>query len=1334
MALDIEFPTPEEEFQRYQNKLQGAPIKVDLPTEIDNAIGGVDLQTFEQPYNFPRQKPKETPGFFSTAFHTYKDWELIAHAADYGYHELKTRGIAQDLALQNPRQENTQKDWTPLKIENFIGIPDRYYSYIVTSESEDILEARQQEIARQIKDNEEFADGSIWAKILGGGAAMVTDAALLSFIPMANSLRYAKWGEDIFQSMIKTAPTVAIGSLAYTAGIDATTTGKTMEDFAIDAAINTLAGIALTGAAHGVGRLLRGGQMYEARNALRMNFEGIEAVQKVSPEGLDLGLVARAAPNSAANAMEVTRAQEFLDSRLAKRGLLAIPYVGTTIEKGVAKMSPIVRGLTSEWGPMRSLMNRMADHSIETGGIARGEAREQNFEIINRSYYAKGFMMGSEIDGAMNLANGIGGSGPIAASKRIAQRISDGRPDFNTDTWGHAVLTSRYSGIPSAISEVNDLNRGLDEYYSSILQANQKAHGFEEKDLPVKTAAAYINRGYNLDYMNTDLGMRNWEQMSMDFFRRGDRLITEATAPINELEDKIKTLEADILAGKNQDENRASLRVANNKLKNEKNILRDRIHDDQSLKNLLVGKHPLDREDEKLLRRLIKPWKEAQKTHKSSKTKLSAANKELTSLKKKYVTGEKTVGIKKSSTEQSERTIQSYPQAKKALDLMEQAASITPTPQKDYAKIKTKIDKLEKEVEALKKETERLEMEALDEHTKILDQIQEGNVRRTLYSIDEETGKISLYSPDIRPKFRPLFSDHGEFADAEMINHAKAIHSNITGTNPDKLAQQMMDTLMSGVTGNPLKERSFLIDDETLLSWGFLSTDLKRSAMRYALTVGKNTALTQSLKGLGVNHSGMRGFAEEMTKELEIKRNKISASNMSQEKKDKEFIRLAKSFKKTNQFGSDIVKVAMGTYAKTPENQTLRHSISALRSLTHATRLGSLPLLQIPDFVVGMYRNGPWKWARDGIFPMIKNMNGMIKTKGSESYRKASSVAGLSIEGVMHNKTEELFNYSTQVSQSWAGKTASVMSSVAKGANIASLSAFMEDTNQRLLANIAQSNLMESMYQFKAGTLGKKELRQLLNEGIQPERDADILIKAFESSPSSYAKKGGGYQSEYWEWQDYNARNLMTDNINKAVSKTLIRRGLFDSPLISHDPIISLLFTYTGWYFSALNRFIVPFMQRPTDAYLIGGTIASSLLGMMVDPLRSWSRGEEFDMDEEQWFFSSISAAPLLAPVYSAAMRANSILGIDFLNKIKNDRYRNLSVFGGIGGASLGVAESLANGARMFATGRWNEHDWKRLVNTMPAMQMWYMNDWKNQFMDSMTEGLPKNYASAQRE
>jgi hypothetical protein len=1293
-----ELPAPANQQHRFREISEGPntspPLSVEMPGTVQEGINLVDMQSFEKPINnLPVDEP-EAPGFFSTAFHTFKESEIAAHAIDFAYQKSQSHQIQQGIENQNPELNDVPEGWSPLETKNFEGFSPTYYPYIAGSKSPSELQARQQEVIGLMKGDEEYQDGSVWGKIAGFGGAVAVDIMLLKAIPIANSMQYARYGQSVTQNILRQAPGVIAGTGAYTVAIDATTTGKTASDVAEDFMVNTVAGLALVGAAAGLGRGMTGGKMYETRQALKMNFQGINAIHRVGEDGELLGMTAEFMPGVPQNAMLRTKAQEFLDSQMSRTGFFGVPYVGTALEKGLGKLSPVLRNLNSEWGTMRSYMNRMSDHSIEVQGVTDGRAQPDNYEFMLNQYRSSAVEMSNRVNGYQQEANGIVGDSAIDATKRLKQRITEG-PMINDDEWGRTVMSARFNGEKSEIDAVNKLNDELDVHHAELLNEYQRSHGLEENDLPVKTAQAYLSRRYDTNYMATEKGEEVFHNTVTSWYAEGDARIKAAMEPLNSIESAITQTKENIFNRIDVEENQASLKRLNISLERANERLKESIRSDinsnnkEGLQNLLEENVLPSKADEEFLKNKLAPHNQSLAEVRASKKKLSSNKEKIRGERKKLETGGKN---------------------------------------KDYEAIRKNITSLEERQSELVDEVGSLENKVKDEYAALMDDVESGEIRRALYYRDPETGKVSFRDPNQKPKFRPLYSRFGEDAAAEMRLNSEAAYAKIMGNDPDKIANHMMDTLSSRITGSPMKERSLLIPDSTLLDNSLLSTELAKNVSTYTLTIGRKIAHAKALEGFGATRGGLSGVFDELSKEFNSKRAAIKALNKPEKARDKLLKKLDGSYKAQQRELSALEAVASGTYSRADYSDGLRDVANALRSGSAATKLGNLPFLQIPDFAVSIYKNGMWRWLRDGITPLLTHMNGIIKTEAGVKWRKQASSVGLSLERSMHSKANELWNMQTTSGQTTAARVSDAAAWAAQKANTLSGSASIENMNQNIIANISSSTLIEHMYAYQNGTLNPRDLRKLLQFGIDPAKDAPILLRAFESSPSSISKKTGGYASDYWDWEDHEARVLMSKNIRKSVAATLIRKGMFDSPLVANDPVVGIAFTFTGWYFAALQRFAVPALQRPFDAYMMQGTMMSIGLGAVVDPLRSWSRGEEFKSSDEAWFASATSNSPVLAPLYSILMRANSIVDNKTLNKLKNDRYRNISITGGLGGASAGMVEDWAKGLRMFASGNLNKHDIKRLAHSMPLINQWYTNKMMTEFIDSLSAGLPNNY------
>jgi|GEM_PF-1701811 len=1307
MAIDASFPSAEEEFAHYKRNTNPA-IDIELPVDVQQQLETTAWLSFDNlKKDIPQlESTKPKAGFFESAFHEFKQDEIVAHAAGFAYQKYQKnygQDATTDLAQLNPLSNEVPKDWTPWEIKNFEGIEEQHHAYIGNSPTPSELHARQMEVHKLQQDEEYFRDGSTWGKVAGGIGAAVADIPIFMYFPIAASARYAKFGPQVVKNMIQQTPGAIAGAVAYTAAIDSTTTGKSMSDFAVDAAVNSLGGIFLTGAAHGLGHLVTGGELYQAKNALKMNFEGIGVSRTVNKDGVITGLKTILPDGMAQNAAEATRAQEFLDSQFAKNGLFKIPYFGTGVEKGLKYVSPIMRAATSEWGITRSLLNRMSDHGIEVEGLSKeGYARPDNFEALYSRYQTSGLLIGDRVNAYRNIANGVGGQAGTNYTKglkNLAQKIT-GNQQYSEDAWGETVMSTMLSGMPHELAEVNNLVSEIINYQENILNKYQRSMGMEETDWNVKTAANYLSRRYDTDFMLSNEEI--WNSIHIDWFQESDALIRENISPLNDLIESMRTTKEQIHLGINVEENRASLRTLKNRTKKEKAALKERIRDNEDLQNQLNERITMSAQEEKSLRNILKPWKDAKSIHKKAKIELSSAKSELTSLKSKFETGEPII----------------------------QKKGKTPTP-KNYDKLKAQIVKSESNVTRLESEAATAEEQVYQSRRILDDAVESGEISSNMIKRNQETGKYKFKNPSARPKFRALFQDFdGDNGLAEMQAVARGYYTNISNTNPDKLAESMLNGMHASVTGSPLKERSNLIPDTRLLEAGFLSTDLKRNLMIYGTTLGRKASLSEALKGIGSTKHGVEGIMEELTKQYENMKSAIIANFPDKVKQAKELKTLKKSFDSEKKFHTNMLKIADGTYSKTTEGEGARNWVNALRSLTAGSKLGNVTFTLLPDLVVPIFRTGVWKWIRDGIVPAITTMNGHIKSKSGINYRNSASTAHLCLEHSINSKADQLWNYATQSTDTVSGKVAAGASKLSHWANSASLANTAENFHQQLTSNISQSNIVQSMYEFKAGTLSPKQMKAMRKYGIAPEEWADRIINQFENS-NGIKNKGGGYLSEYWSWEDLAVRDKMSRTVEKSVRDTIIRKGLYDSPFISNDPIFSLTFTFTGWYFASLNRFLVPAMQRPFDVNLLSGSMTSLAMSTLIDPLRAWSRGEEFKMNDDHWFAHALSSVPHTASLYQALMRANAFIGNDYINELKNDKQRHINTAGQFGGPTAGLAQNYIKAAMMVGTGKYNQKDWKNFANSIPGIQMWYLNKFKNDFMDSLTSGLPKSYDRA---
>ena len=241
-------------------------------------------------------------------------------------------------------------------------------------------------------------------------------------------------------------------------------------------------------------------------------------------------------------------------------------------------------------------------------------------------------------------------------------------------------------------------------------------------------------------------------------------MIAAAMEPITTLEQRIESVRGEIESGANLKANRAALKEYRKALEKANHDLKERIRGDERLQNLLEENILPDKVDEAQLKAALKPHQDAQKKVKESLSNLSRISKELDSARRKFETAEKTVGVKKGEKVS-----------------------------KNYEALKSEIEALKKEHAEAKKVAEDDKKAAQDAWVSLMDDVESGKIRRTLYYREPKTGKISFKDPNKKPKFRPHFGDtYGHEAEDYMRLEAQGYRAKITGTSADKMAANMM--------------------------------------------------------------------------------------------------------------------------------------------------------------------------------------------------------------------------------------------------------------------------------------------------------------------------------------------------------------------------------------------------------------------------------------------------------------------------------------------------------------------------------------------------------------
>lgn len=1216
MSINPEFKPIEDFYQSEQHPLSTPH----LPVEGYRDDPGSMLMPNDAPV-IPFKEPKRKPGFFPTLGHAFSEYNEFAQLGRFIYRESE---------FSHPAEDEVPDDFNPDDFKYLKDYPSNYWDFISEGQSPNDIAARQQYVLDKVNTDEQFQNGSFAAKLLGGlGGAVFSPS---SYLPFAAGVKYASIAENLVKGAMKAAPSIALQTVAHEGYMQATDAGGNLEDFAINSLRDAAFGVAFMAGGAGLGAAYRGGKLWNVRKMANYNYEGIDFNHVIDPETNQLtgGIKASSAPGFSISAAKVEQAQQFADAAAHQGFIFGIPGVSKLAGNSILG-SPIVKGLTNRFETIRGFTDLLASHSIITKGVTEGKARGDAAEDIISSINAGAVDFNLQYRGHFFEENGIiGGHNIKNATKALKQRALKGQQttweDFNYKVVD-ATITQEFNYSKS----INAASKQYTEYTDKIYEELQRTRGFDPEILKPVNARGYFTQ--NMDNIALVKYQDKFRQVVSDEFKRQDGILEGIIAPLESAKKFLTQLEEHKLSGEAYDRSAANeIKQARERVREAQREIERRARDDEDVAILLEDRNFVTMADAEKIRSLHEPINQI-----------------------KVQQSEKRVNIAKLKGQRS---------------AAKSSAKTNVTKEATNRNIE-KIKGLDKEIESAEEELRQLGIKVDDLTDELHQRAHAGEIDKKLFTKDQNV--ITFRDPDEWAKFRKPFE-----SDTARIEAAEAQRNLYLNNTTEQIQQSIMGSMMPSLFANPLKKRTFLIPAKVLNDARFIASDVPKAAASYARALGRHIAIGKVFKDINMleGEHGPMGMARILGEErAKIEKNINSDPKLTQDKREKELLKLDRDFRDATQFMKNMLDAFMGrTHASASTLRVTR----AIKNFAASTKLGGVPITQVTDIGAIILKHGMWPYLRDGLKPMIQTLNGYVDSELAEVSRRNSADALLSLQ---HMESGYGARYSDNLSVGDVPIATHLESALEKvghqsgnffGTN------FIDNANQRVVAGIMQSKIMRHMYEFKNGTLSKTDEMGLLQYGLDPKVWADRFIENFEGS-TGWKEKTGAFQTKYWEWKDNDVVSRMAMSIRRGVQDTIIQRGLFTSPFWTNNPLMGMIFMFHGWGFSAFNRFTVPMMQRP-DAYKLQGIIMMLGLGAMIDPLRKLANGKKADTNnDETWFakaFESVSNSGILGHTPDILQNFNKFLGGELLPKM-TEKYQGWNKWGVLGPAA-GMAEDMA--------------------------------------------------------
>lgn len=499
---------------------------------------------------FELPKIAKAPSFWENVQNQFVEHEEILAAARFA-------DKVGDFGAPDISQEIIPDGWSAFEMANIQDLPDKYWDYILDARSPNDLEYRRGKAFAQVEWDERLEQGGFFSTLLGAGAGILASPSTW-FLPIGGVAKYGNVAAHVGYGMLKTAPKLVAQGIIHEGIIQAGKIGGNLEDTLVNGLRDSAFGIAFYGAGRGLTFTTKAANVWKARKIVNVSYKGINVVAKTDEKGLYKGLVAEAIPGQVISPADLSAAQAFLDNGAVISGLSGL--IGP-LNKIPLFASPLIKGLTSPFGTVRSFYNRLGNQSVITGSIDRGVARkttaEEILDVITRSGKQTAFKLNELFFEQMGLKPGIAGSAK-AVVKAWNEGVTKTKAGFYAD-----VQRAVFTGTPSTVKEVNAAAKVVRDHLDTVWKQYLAATNQSTDIVMPKTAAGYLMRMYNIQELTHN--PKGWTDMVVASLTKQDDAIRAYKAPINALKSSIKELE-DLLAAmkKLQNPKRAKINAKHN--------------------------------------------------------------------------------------------------------------------------------------------------------------------------------------------------------------------------------------------------------------------------------------------------------------------------------------------------------------------------------------------------------------------------------------------------------------------------------------------------------------------------------------------------------------------------------------------------------------------------------------------------------------------------------------------------------------------------------------------------------------------------------------------------
>nr|WP_029924361.1 hypothetical protein [Ochrobactrum sp. UNC390CL2Tsu3S39] len=513
----------------------------------------------------------------------------------------------------------------------------------------------------------------------------------------------------------------------------------------------------------------------------------------------------------------------------------------------------------------------------------------------------------------------------------------------------------------------------------------------------------------------------------------------------------------------------------------------------------------------------------------------------------------------------------------------------------------------------------------------------------------------------------------------------KDVFNNLTGRGNGDVPEWLVPTKRG-----PLKERTFNIPDEMVED--FLENDMELILRRYSRVMGADIELTEKF-----------GRADLKDQLDAINREYDDLSVAAKSEKDRIQLDKARDRDLKNlQAFRDMIR---GTYKAADESSGWSRLTRAALTWNYVRLLGGVVLASLTDAARPMAVHGVRASMSDALPALVSG------TKAAKIARQDARDLGAVTEVVLQSRLASLadlqdpYRYGSSYERFLSNTSNLFTKTTGLG--------YWNDTMKTIAAVMTQNRMARNALNWSSAD--KRERAYMAYLGIN-ENMAERIAKQINAHGVQEKNIWGANVSE---WTDDGARRAWAAALNKDVDRTIVTKGVADTPLWMKTNWGRLIMQFKSFGLASHQRVLIAGLQERPHR-LAEQLVFSTALGMMVGYLKFMERGDTEEANRllensGLWIADGLDRTGILSlpfEISNTAEKLGSPVGImKGVQAVAGDvdqggaasRYASRNKLGAIAGPWAGVFEDLSTIAQQLGEGDLKKSGANAMIRQLPG-------------------------------